>query len=124
MVSRNTSKAGGLDFNPLLGRTDTTREPSSATSGENTRTPVNTSTRTHVTGTDEALAVKFTFYFMPDQLDRLDTAWSSFRRQARGSGHRLSKSLFVRVALDRLLDDFDQNPEAVLAMLRDQSFSE
>ena len=64
--------------------------------------------------------VKFTFYFSVEQLDRLDTAWSVFRRRTRGSGLRLSKSLFTRVALDRLLDEFDRDPEGVVALLREQ----
>ena len=63
---------------------------------------------------------KFTFYFTPAQLERLDQAWATLRRTSRGRGQRVSKSQFVRVALDRLLDDFERNPEGVAAALLQQ----
>ncbi len=62
---------------------------------------------------------KFTFYFTPEQLDRLDDAWERMRK-GRRNGRRPSKSQFVRVALDRLLDEFEQNPEHVIALLREE----
>ena len=112
-----SKKAGGLNFNPLLSRTEP-EQPGSPEAPENTRTPVDTRTREHVPAT--AGPSKFTFYFNEEQLRRLDDAWATFRRQTRGSGQRLTKSQFVRVALDRLLDDFERDPEEVIALLRNQ----
>jgi hypothetical protein len=60
---------------------------------------------------------RFTFYFTQEQLDRLDEVWTTLRRRTRGTGQRVSKSQFVRVALDRLLDDFDADPGGVTALL-------
>lgn len=121
-MSRNTRKPGGLNFNPLLERT----EPTTPEATGESVTPVDTSTGTPVHPPTREPAdvpaatgpIKFTFYFNPEQLDRLDGAWETFRRRQRGTGQRISKSQFVRVALDRLLDDFDRDPEEVMAQLR------
>jgi len=56
-------------------------------------------------------SVKFTFYFAPEQLRRLDDLWLRAKLQHRA---RLNKSEFVRLALDRLMEEFDQDPKAVL----------
>ncbi len=109
-------KAGGLNFNPLLSRTEP--EQSSLQSPQDTRIHANKQTRKHVQAATGPS--KFTFYFNEDQLRRLDDAWATFRRHTKGSGPRLTKSQFVRVALDRLLDDFDRDPEEVIALLRRQ----
>ncbi len=113
----NTKRPGGMGHNPLLTRT----EPD-----EDARSPVDLSTSTPV-HTSDAVSVnqpavasdrasKFTFYFTPDQLDRLDDVWEQMRKRRR-RGRRPSKSRFVRVALDRLLDDFARNPDNVMALL-------
>lgn len=106
-MSRSPKKAGGLNFNPLLSRTEAPEADAHADAipALPPRTPA------------AAMPTKFTFYFTPEQLDRLDAAWTAFRRRSRGGGPRISKSLFVRVALDRLLDEFDRDPEAVAALL-------
>ena len=119
----STKKTGGLVHNPLLKRTDA----GSPVDGD-TRTPVDLHTREHVEGTPVApapsegseRASKFTFYFTPQQLERLDTAWEVMRRRGRGRKQRPSKSQFVRVALDQLLDDFEQDPDKVMDLLANQ----
>ena len=125
-MSRNARKPGGLNFNPLLERTEPAIPETDAHTTRERTLPVDTSTRIQVdpparkhADTPAATApIKFTFYFTPEQLDRLDEAWETFRRRQRGTGPRISKSQFVRVALDRLLDDFDRDPEMVMAQLR------
>lgn len=125
-MSRNVRKPGGLNFNPLLERTEPVTPEADIPTTEEGVPLVDTSTRTPIhppisgpADTPAATApIKFTFYFTPEQLDRLDAAWESFRRRQRGAGPRISKSHFVRVALDRLLDDFDRNPEEVMSQLR------
>ena len=113
----SAKRPGGMSHNPLLTRT----EP-----GGDTRPPVSPPTSTPV-HTIDAMPVgqpvaasdrasKFTFYFTPDQLDRLDDVWEQMRKRRR-RGRRPSKSRFVRVALDRLLDDFARNPDNVMALL-------
>ena len=126
-------RAGGLGVNPLLVSTERAQpEPQSAaepapptpagaaperagTDGVaehvdvSTRQPVDTSSG----------PIKFTFYFTPEQLDRLDAAWDRFRRQTRQKGRRgVSKSQFVRLGLDLLLEEFERDPERVMARLR------
>ncbi len=107
-----------------------TSEPAAVQPVDAPPLPVGTPTRLHVHTPDlhplEATAPdiaerpsKFTFYFTPEQLDRLDDAWEQMRKGRRG-GRRPSKSRFVRVALDRLLDEFEQNPEHVIALLREE----
>lgn len=61
--------------------------------------------------------VKFTFYFSPSQLRRLDDLWLRAKLEHR---QRLNKSEFVRLALDRLMDEFDRTPHAVLEALKQQ----
>lgn len=61
--------------------------------------------------------VKFTFYFMPDQLERLDNVWVRAKVDHR---ERLNKSEFVRLALEKLMEEFDKNPKGVIAELRRQ----
>ena len=120
----NSKKTGGLTHNPLLTRTEPSPLPAGAPS-----TPVDMHTRipaypqTDVDGPSATAveaserASKFTFYFTPQQLDRLDNAWAQLRRRHRGTKQRASKSQFVRVALDRLLDDFERNPDDVIELL-------
>jgi hypothetical protein len=119
-VSRNPKKVGGLNFNPLLGRTEGAEQIDVAIGEEPSPAPEEGMTSHAHETPGEGAPVKFTFYFTPEQLDRLDLAWSRFRRQSRGADRRLSKSLFIRVALDRLLDEFDRQPEEVMALLRGQ----
>ncbi len=121
-------RAGGLGVNPLLVSTERAQpepqpaaEPAGAaqeragTDGVaghvdvSTRQPADTSSG----------PIKFTFYFTPEQLDRLDAAWDRFRRQTRQKGRRgVSKSQFVRLGLDLLLEEFERDPERVMARLR------
>jgi hypothetical protein len=137
-VSRgNTPKPGGAAgrkrasavYNPLLSRTEPesdagaealaeTTEVAAATDGL-TSLPVDTQTRPQAdTPAGPAPTQKFTFYFSEEQLERLDAIWERLRRESRRSKQRVSKSLFVRVALDRLLDDFERDPERVIAELK------
>ena len=126
-------RAGGLGVNPLLVSTERAQpEPQPAAEPvismpagaareraepEGVAGPVDVSTRPPAdtpTGT-----IKFTFYFTPEQLDRLDAAWDRFRRQTRQRGRRgVSKSQFVRLGLDLLLEEFERDPEGVIARLR------
>ena len=59
--------------------------------------------------------VKFTFYFLPSQLQRLDDLWVRAKLEHR---ERLNKSEFVRLAVDRLMEEFERDPKGVLAELR------
>jgi hypothetical protein len=113
----NAKRSGGMGHNPLLVRTEPeqdTRPPA----GLPASTPVHTPSMapTDQQGPSSDRASKFTFYFTADQLDRLDDVWEQMRKRQR-RGRRPSKSRFVRVALDRLLDDFAHNPDTVMALL-------
>ena len=66
-------------------------------------------------GTEAEAPVKFTFYFSPEQLRRLDNLWV---RAKLDHQERVSKSEFVRLALDRLLQEFERAPRQVLDELR------
>ena len=59
--------------------------------------------------------VKFTFYFSPAQLRQLDDLWVHAKLDY---GQKVSKSGFVRLAVARLLDEFDKNPTRVLRDLK------
>lgn len=59
--------------------------------------------------------VKFTFYFSPAQLRQLDDLWIRAKVE---HGQKVSKSEFVRLAVARLLEEFDKNPERVLRDLK------
>ena len=59
--------------------------------------------------------VKFTFYFSPAQLRQLDDLWVHAKLD---HGQKVSKSGFVRLAVSRLLDEFDKNPTRVLRDLK------
>ncbi len=134
----NPKRAGGLNHNPLLTRTEPAPEVAAP---DEARTPVGVPTRlpsdmqasAHVHKPTRPLAdtptravsdggeraSKFTFYFTEQQLERLDAVWEQLRRRGRSRGQRPSKSQFVRVALNRLLDDFERDPEAVIQQLSD-----
>lgn len=111
-------KSGGLASNPLLQPT----EPQDAVEA----TPPEPQSRTDQESADgmpapqrtDAPTIKFTFYFTDEQLERLDDLWDQVRRRPRGSKQRISKSHVVRVALDRLLDEYDRDPERVTRELR------
>lgn len=119
-MSHNIKKSGGLNFNPLLSRTEAA--PATVPLVDDRDPGGRLAPPTAAAGPAAAVVpIKFTFYYTPEQLDRLDLAWSVFRRRTRGSGRPLSKSLFVRVALDRLLDDFDRDPDAVIARLHEHA---
>ena len=128
----SAKKSGGLTHNPLLSRTDPPPAASELAESDTrphadtpTRIQVDTPTRENVdtstrTQADTPLGPsKFTFYFTAEQLDRLDRVWETMRNRNRGTKQRVSKSQFVRVALNRLLDDFDKNPEQVIALLQE-----
>lgn len=121
-MSTNPKKIGGLARNPLLTRTENTEStppPSDAPATAepiDARLPADTQTRQRV----DAPTSKFTFYFTEEQLDRLDDVWEQLRRANRRGGQRLTKSHVVRVALDRLLDEYDRDPDGVMADLKQQ----
>lgn len=85
-------------FNPLLQRTDTS-----------THVDVPESVEEVTSG-----QTKFTFYFTNDQLARLDRLYIGLRKNGR---RRVTKSQVVRVALDKLLDDYETNPDEILRAL-------
>jgi len=66
-------------------------------------------------------SLKFTFYFSEEQLDRLDQVWETLRRSRRRPRRRISKSQFVRLALDNLLDEFEKDPDQVTRLLLQQA---
>jgi len=70
---------------------------------------------------DTSTSNKFTFYFTAQELQKLDDVWEIMRRRTRGTKQRFSKSKFVRLALDRLLADFEQDQELVMTQLLAQS---
>ena len=111
----NAKKARGLTFNPLLSRTDSapTRELGQSDEDTQTRVQAQPLTRPRV----DTSTSKFTFYFTEEQLERLDRAWETMRKRTRGSRQRISKSQFVRLGLERLLDDFEREPELVINSL-------
>ena len=116
-------------INPLLRRTDAGPEvpdgqpPLIESVPAATPAPVSAVPAVHagppVTPVSEA-PVKFTFYFLPEQLRRLDTLWLRTKLDQR---ERLNKSEFVRLALDRLMARFDQDPKGVLDELKRQRSS-
>ncbi len=138
-------KTTGLAHNPLLARTDTKDEPAAVSGAratpdrtgtqlpaeEVTHEHVDTSTGIHVdsqagTHVDTPTRIldrslKFTFYFSEEQLDRLDQVWETLRRSRRRPRRRISKSQFVRLALDNLLDEFEKDPDQVTRLLLQQA---
>ena len=98
-------KSGGLEFNPLLSRTENPVSEKEGASAGTTSTHVDKQTR------------KFTFYYSTQQLERLDDIWQETRGQIKGTRQRISKSQFVRLALDRLLDDFEKDSAKVINLL-------
>lgn len=134
-------KTTGLAHNPLLARTDTTDEPATASGARatpdqtgtqlpaedvthehvdtSTGIQVNSQAGTHVDTSTRILdrSLKFTFYFSEEQLDRLDHVWETLRRSRRRPRRRISKSQFVRLALDNLLDEFEKDPDQVTGRL-------
>lgn len=66
-------------------------------------------------GAEAEAPVKFTFYFSPDQLRQLDNLWV---RAKLDHNVKVNKSEFVRLALDRLLREFERAPREVLDDLR------
>ncbi len=109
-----------MGHNPLLVRTEPEGDARTPVDPP-TSTPVHTSIAESVVQpiTSSNRSSKFTFYFTPDQLERLDDVWEQMRKRTR-RGRRPSKSRFVRVALDRLLEDFTRNPDNVMALLVEQ----
>lgn len=106
-----------MGHNPLLTRTELdedVRPPADPPTSTPVHTPEAAPASQPVAASGRAS--KFTFYFTSDQLDRLDDVWEQMRKRRR-RGRRPSKSRFVRVALDRLLDDFAHNPDNVMALL-------
>ena len=124
----STKRPGGLTHNPLLTRTEPAAPAASPPTADDGRVPVDMQTRGHADTPAPAPPVmsaselsdrpeKFTFYFTPEQLERLDDVWEQLRRHKPRGQRRPSKSRFVRVALDRLLDDFHRDPEGVMQLL-------
>jgi len=103
----SVTKVGEHPSGPLLASTT----PASSTPGHDAADQV------YAQGNAGARTSKFTFYFTEEQLDRLDRLWETVRRTRRSPQRRVSKSEVVRLALDRLLADFERNPEAVTAAL-------
>ncbi len=138
-------KTTGLAHNPLLARTDTKDEPAAASGARvtpnqtgmqlptedvmheqvdtPTRIQVDKQTGIHVDTPTRTLdrSLKFTFYFSEEQLDRLDQVWETLRRSRRRPRRRISKSQFVRLALDNLLDEFEKDPDQVTRLLLQQA---
>lgn len=108
-------KSGGLDFNPLLSRTENKVSEKEGASTETTSTHVDKQTREHADMSSSTS--KFTFYYSTQQLERLDDIWQETRGQIKGTRQRISKSQFVRLALDRLLDDFEKDSGKVINLL-------
>lgn len=119
-------------INPLLQRTDedkqpadqqapaaeqaattsTAQEPSAAAAPAASHpTPVAEPEPAPVAASGPEAPVKFTFYFAPDQLRRLDDLWLRAKLHHRA---RINKSEFVRLALDRLMEEFESDPKRVL----------
>ena len=124
----STKRPGGLTHNPLLTRTEPAAPAASPPTADTGHVPVDTQARVHAdtsVPTPPATPAaeladrpeKFTFYFTPEQLERLDDVWEQLRRHKPRGQRRPSKSRFVRVALDRLLDDFHRDPEGVMQLL-------
>lgn len=111
--------AGGqMALGPLPAAGTGAQRPRAAAGPRSTQRPASrrASARRLVEQEDEPAApVKFTFYFSPEQLRRLDTLWLRAKLEHR---ERMNKSEFVRLALDRLLNDFEKNPRRVLDDLR------
>lgn len=114
-------------INPLLQRTEEAAEPEPANAAQPEAAPAQAALPA-VSPAAEAPApvavpaaapgpaaseapVKFTFYFQPEQLRRLDDLWLRAKLQYRA---KINKSEFVRLALDRLIDEFDSDPQRVL----------
>ena len=97
-------------INPLFQRTDPSTRPARLSSVREAA-PVSEPETSEVS----QAPVKFTFYFQPSQLQRLDHLWVRTKLEHR---ERLNKSEFVRLALDRLMDEYDRDPTAVLGDLR------
>ena len=98
-------------INPLFQKTEAPRPPtrlrgSQVAAPQEAPTPVG-----------PQAPVKFTFYFTPDQLERLDNLWVRAKVDHR---ERLNKSEFVRLALDRLMEEFDRDPKSVISDLKRQ----
>ena len=124
----STKRPGGLTHNPLLTRTEPAAPATSTPATNSGHVSADTQTRVHAdtpSPTPPAMPAaelrdrpeKFTFYFTPEQLERLDDVWEELRRRKPRGQRRPSKSRFVRVALDRLLDEFHRDPEGVLQLL-------
>ena len=94
-------------INPLFQRTGRTEE-------EPAPRGLRQAQATPPAGSKGSAPVKFTFYFTPDQLQRLDDLWLRAKLEHRA---RLNKSEFVRLALDRLMEEFERDPKSVLGEL-------
>ena len=79
------------------------------------RTARVTAPETYDAPAEDEPPVKFTFYFSPAQLRQLDDLWVHAKLD---HGQKVSKSGFVRLAVARLLDEFDKNPTRVLRDLK------
>ena len=100
-------------INPLFQRTGQRSQEARPTGLREPSEEPQTTPPTEKTG--GGAPVKFTFYFMPGQLERLDDLWVRAKLEHR---ERVNKSEFVRLALERLMDEFDRDPKAVIAELR------
>lgn len=130
----SAKKSGGLPTNPLLIRTESPTPHEKETIEEIAFEQEDIPTRTHVekptrlrtnTSTSKPVDVstgttKFTFYYTEEQLERLDQAWMKMRKGRRGKRKRLNKSQFVQLAVDRLLDQFDENPDEIIKAIQNR----
>ena len=103
-------------INPLFQRTDPGAKPARVTNIRAQAPVMDVAPEPAVAEAGQA-PVKFTFYFMPSQLERLDQLWLRTKLEQR---EKLNKSEFLRLALDHLMDRFEQDPKGVLAELKQQ----
>lgn len=89
---------------------ETTRQ-----AGQDVPSAGGTRRRSPEAGSEAEAPVKFTFYFSPEQLRQLDNLWV---RAKLDHNVKVNKSEFVRLALDRLLAEFERAPREVLDDLR------
>lgn len=77
--------------------------------GKHTRKAVSTHTSIPVKKKAPQKLIKFTFYFNESQLNDLDEVRLKLRKE---HGIKIDKSSIVRLAVDRLVEDFQKNRKA------------
>ena len=110
-VPESTPNQGSMaGSGPGAAAQETTRQ-----AGQDVPSVGGTRHRSPEAGTEAEAPVKFTFYFSPEQLRQLDNLWV---RAKLDHNVKVNKSEFVRLALDRLLREFERAPREVLDDLR------